>query len=306
MDFEPSARSKEYRERLLDFMDSHVYPNESVYSEQVRESGDPRFHPPVMEALKAKARSAGLWNLFLPDEEWGAGLSNLEYAPLCELMGMSLIGPEVFNCNAPDTGNMEILARYGTREQKQRWLAPLLDGQIRSCFSMTEPAVGSSDATNIQASIVRDGDAYVLNGRKWWTTGAARDRCRLAIFMGKTDPDGPAHRQQSLVLVPIPTTGVEVARDLYVFGYNDPEGHVEMRFSDVRVPADHTIGAAGNLKVELFKVFTTLAPGFAVVVADMNAADFNAGDNPRRFIRVHTETSDMSCPSMPRGMPFIP
>jgi acyl-CoA dehydrogenase len=233
-------------DRVTEFMSEEVLPAEPIYEQQLIDSGDPHFHPPVMEELKAKARSADLWNLFLSEDEWGAGLSNLAYAPLCERMGASLIGPEVFNCNAPDTGNMEVLARYGTEEQKQRWLIPLLDGEIRSCFSMTEPAVASSDATNIESSIVADGDDYVLNGRKWWTTGAGRERCKVSIFMGKTDPDGPRHRQQSMILVPLPSPGVEVVRDLSVFGYHDPEGHADMTFTDVRIPAENLLVGEGE------------------------------------------------------------
>ena len=214
--------------------------------DQIEESGDPHFHPPVMEELKGKARAAGLWNLFMPHPEWGAGLSNLEYAPLCELMGWSRIGPEAFNCSAPDTGNMEVLARYGTREQQERWLVPLLAGEIRSCFAMTEPDVASSDATNIEASIVPDGGEYVLNGRKWWSSGAMSERCRLAIFMGKTDPGAERHRQQSMVLVPFDAPGIEVVRNLQVFGYDDPEGHAEVVYRDVRVPVDHILVGEGE------------------------------------------------------------
>jgi acyl-CoA dehydrogenase len=233
-------------EQVREFMQSEVFPAEAVYEQQVAESGDPHFHPPVMEELKAKARSAGLWNLFLPDEKWGAGLTNLEYAPLCEEMGKSVIGPEAFNCNAPDTGNMEVLAQYGTAEQQQEWLVPLLEGEIRSCFSMTEPEVASSDATNIQASIVRDGDEYVINGRKWWTSGAASDRCKISIFMGKTDPEADRHRQQSMILVPLDTPGVTKVRNLEVFGYTHGEGHLEMTFEDVRVPAANILVGEGE------------------------------------------------------------
>jgi acyl-CoA dehydrogenase len=199
-----------------------------------------------MEDLKDKARAAGLWNLFLPDPEWGAGLSNLEYAPLAELMGQSLIGPESFNCSAPDTGNMEVLVQFGSRAQQERWLMPLLAGETRSCFSMTEPEVASSDATNIRSSIRRDGNEYVINGRKWWTTGAPRERCTISIFMGKTDPAAPPHKQQSMILVPLDTPGVEVLRTLSVFGYDEGEGHAEMRFTDVRVPAENLIQGEGD------------------------------------------------------------
>jgi acyl-CoA dehydrogenase len=233
-------------DQVRDFMRSEVFPAEATYHQQVEDSGDRYFHPPVMEELKAKARSAGLWNLFLPESDHGAGLTNLEYAPLAELMGQSLIGPEVFNCNAPDTGNMEVLAKYGTEAQQQEWLVPLLAGEIRSCFSMTEPDVASSDATNIQSSIVRDGDEYVINGRKWWTSGAGSDRCKISIFMGKTDFDAPRHRQQSMILVPMDTPGVEIVRSLSVFGYDGGEGHMEMRFTDVRVPADNILVGEGE------------------------------------------------------------
>jgi acyl-CoA dehydrogenase len=242
--FEYSERTRELRERLEAFMDEFVYPNEKTFHEQV-ETGDDRWStPPVMEELKKKARSEGLWNLFLPDSEYGAGLSNLEYAPLCEVMGRSLIAPEVFNCNAPDTGNMEVLARYGSPEQQERWLKPLLEGEIRSAFCMTEPDVASSDATNIQASIERSssGDEYVVNGRKWWSTGAGNRRCKIAIFMGKTDPEAPRYEQQSMILVPLDTPGVEIERTLSVFGYDEaPHGHAEISFDDVRVPAENII-----------------------------------------------------------------
>jgi alkylation response protein AidB-like acyl-CoA dehydrogenase len=221
---------------LLAFMDRHVYPNETVYQEQLR-TGD-RWRPPaIVEELKAKARTTGLWNLFLPESEHGAGLTNLEYAPLCEIMGRSVIAPEVFNLSAPDTGNMEVLVRYGTPEQKQRWLEPLLAGTIRSCFAMTEPDVASSDATNVRARIVRHGDEYVLDGRKWWISGAGDPRCKIIIFMGKTDPTAPTHQQQSMILVPTDTPGVTVKRMLTVFGYDDaPHGHAEIlcRFGPVQ------------------------------------------------------------------------
>jgi acyl-CoA dehydrogenase len=246
VDFAFTDRAKDLQDQVRDFMQSEVLPAEAVYREQVEASGNPHHHPQIMEDLKAKARSAGLWNLFLPDAEWGAGLTNLEYAPLAELMGWSVIGPEVFNCNAPDTGNMEVLAQYGTRAQQEQWLVPLLAGEIRSCFSMTEPEVASSDATNIQASIVRDGDEYVINGRKWWTSGAARDRCKISIFMGKTDPEAARHRQQSMILVPLDTPGVENVRTLSVFGYDEGEGHTEMQFTDVRVPAGNLLQEEGD------------------------------------------------------------
>src|SRR5262245_8896634 len=222
---EPSPQVAALRERLAAFMDEHVYPNERTYHEQV-EAGDRWQIPAVMEELKAKAKVAGLWNLFLPDREHGPGLSNLEYAPLCEMMGRSPIAPEAFNCSAPDTGNMEVLARYGTPEQRKRWLEPLLAGEIRSCFAMTEPDVASSDATNIRARIERRGDEYVLSGRQWWTSGAGDPRCKIIIFIGQTDPSAEPHRRQSMVLVPMDTPGVTVKRMLSVFGYDDaPHGH---------------------------------------------------------------------------------
>ncbi|WP_100010248.1 acyl-CoA dehydrogenase [Lentibacillus sediminis] len=243
MEFSYSDKVKELQKKLSAFMEEHVYPNEAVYKQQLDEQ-DSRWAavPAVMEELKQKAKAAGLWNLFLPDEEYGAGLSNQEYAPLCEIMGRSLIAPEVFNCNAPDTGNMELLARYGTAEQKRKWLGPLLAGEIRSCFSMTEPGVASSDATNIEASIVRDGDEYVVNGRKWWSSGAGDPRCQVAIVMGKSDPSSPKHKQQSMILVPLDTPGVKVERMLPVFGYDDaPHGHAEIHYDNVRVPAENII-----------------------------------------------------------------
>jgi acyl-CoA dehydrogenase len=246
MDFAPSPRAEEFRERLLAFMDERVYPAEPVYYEQIRESGQPHFHPPVMEELKAEARRRGLWNLFLPDEEHGAGLTNLEYAPLAEIMGRTKIASEACNCNAPDTGNMEVLHEFGTPEQKEQWLEPLLAGEIRSAFGMTEPDVASSDATQIGLRIERDGDEYVLNGRKWWTTNVLHPNCRILIVMGKTDPDAPTYQQQSMVLVPRDTPGVEVVRNLPVFGYHDPEGHGEVRFTDVRVPVSNIIAGEGQ------------------------------------------------------------
>jgi acyl-CoA dehydrogenase len=246
MDFEPSSRCSEFKERLGAFMDEHVYPAEAVYEQQLRESGDPHHQPAVMEELKAKARAAGLWNMFLPDDDHGAGLSNSDYAPLAEMLGRSPIASEVFNCSAPDTGNMEVLHQFGTDEQKERWLAPLLDGEIRSAFAMTEPDVASSDATNIQLRIERDGDDFVLNGRKWWTTNAMHPNCRVIIVMGKTSTDGPIHKQQSQILVPMDTPGVSIVRELSVFGYTDQDGHGEVDFSDVRVPASNLIAGEGD------------------------------------------------------------
>lgn len=246
MDFAFTPRVEELRERLLAFMESHVYPAESVYAEQVRGSGDPHFHPPVMEELKQEARARGLWNLFLPNEKWGAGLSNLDYAPLAEITGRSFIAPEALNCNAPDTGNMEILAEFGNAEQQEAWLVPLLEGEIRSGFSMTEPDVASSDATNIRLSIRRDGDDYVLNGRKWWTTGAMSPRCRILVVMGVTDPDADTYHRQSMILVPIDTPGVSVVRSLSIFGYDDGGGDAEIAFDDVRVPASNLLGEEGS------------------------------------------------------------
>ncbi len=248
MDFAHSPRVEELREKLLDFMDTHVYPNEELFEEQIEASGDRHFNPPIMEELKQEARSRGLWNLFLPNEEWGAGLSNLEYAPLAEITGRSpLIAPEALNCAAPDTGNMEILAEFGTRQQQERWLVPLLEGEIRSAFFMTEPDVASSDATNIQSSIVRDGDEYVINGKKWWSSGAASPHCKVGIFMGKTDPDADPYHQQSFIIVPMDAPGVEVVRELPVFGAFDGHGgHPEVHFTDVRVPASNLIGEEGG------------------------------------------------------------
>jgi acyl-CoA dehydrogenase len=247
MDFELSPQATDLRERLVDFMESHVYPAEATYEEQIHESGDAHFHPPVMEELKEEARRRGLWNLFLPHEtEWGGGLSNLDYAPLAEVTGRSAIAPEAVNCSAPDTGNMEILTMFGTDEQKERWLRPLLDGEIRSCFAMTEPEVASSDATNIECRIEADGDDYVINGRKWWISGAGSSRCKISIVMGKTNLDAAPHQQQSMVLVPMDTPGVEIVRDLLVFGYNDPEGHCEVLFRDVRVPRANLLGQEGS------------------------------------------------------------
>src|SRR5690348_6047333 len=243
--FEFPARVRDLESRLRAFMGEYIYPNEKLYHEQIA-TGD-RWKPtPIIEELKHKARAAELWNLFLPDHEYGAGLSNFEYATLCEIMGRSPMAPEVFNCSAPDTGNMEVLARYGTEEQKAQWLKPLLAGEIRSCFCMTEPEVASSDATNIQASIVRQGDEYVLNGRKWWSSGAGDPRCKIAIFMGKTDPAAPRHKQQSMILVPLDTPGVKLERLLNVFGYDEaPHGHGEISFTNVRVPVANLLLGEG-------------------------------------------------------------
>jgi acyl-CoA dehydrogenase len=250
MDFAPSAVAEDYLGRLADFMTAEVYPAEPVYATQrsaLAADGRPHHLPPVVDELKRSARARGLWNLFLPDPELGAGLSVLDYAPLAELSGRSpWLAPEAMNCSAPDTGNMEVLAAFGSPEQKQRWLRPLLDGEIRSCFAMTEPDVASSDATNIACSITRDGDSYVVTGRKWWITGAADPRCAVAIVMGKTDPDAAPHRQQSMVLVPLDSDGVEVVRALPVFGYLDQQGHCEIRFDGVRVPASNLIGEEGG------------------------------------------------------------
>jgi acyl-CoA dehydrogenase len=244
MDFEFSARTQELQRRLQIFMDENVYPNETRLEEEIQRN---RWSPTkAIEELKPQARAAGLWNLFLPGDAGGAGLTNLEYAPLCEIMGRSPMAPEIFNCSAPDTGNMEVLARYGTPEQKERWLKPLLAGEIRSCFAMTEPAVASSDATNIQASIVREGSEYVLNGQKWWTSGAGDPRCRVAIFMGKTDSTAPPHRQQSMVLVPMDAPGVKIERMLQVFGYDHaPHGHGEVTFTNVRIPTSNLLFGEG-------------------------------------------------------------
>lgn len=243
---DPSPRTQELHERLTAFMDQHIYPNEQAYFEQL-EVGDRWQPPPLMEELKAKAKADGLWNLFLPESDHGAGLTNLEYAPLCEIMGRSPIAPEAFNCSAPDTGNMEVLARYGTTEQKKRWLDPLLSGEIRSCFAMTEPDVASSDATNIRSRIERRGNEYTINGHKWWTSGAGDPRCKLAIFMGKTDPAAASHQQQSMILVPLDSPGVTIKRMLTVFGYDHaPHGHAEILFENVHVPAENILLGEGR------------------------------------------------------------
>ena len=246
MDFEYSQKVKNLQEKVTNFMNESVYENEDVYKKQVEEGGRWCI-PEIMETLKAKAKSEGLWNLFLPDSNLGAGLTNTEYAPLCEIMGRSPIGAEVFNCSAPDTGNMEVLVRYGTEEQKKEWLTPLLNGDIRSSFAMTEPDVASSDASNIQASIIRDGDYYVINAKKWWTSGAMDPRCKIMIFMGKTDPSADKYKQQSMILIPFDTAGVKVLRHLPVFGYDHaPHGHAEVEFKDVKVPASNIILGEGR------------------------------------------------------------
>jgi acyl-CoA dehydrogenase len=246
MNFEPSAKVKELQKRVQQFMDEHIYPGESTYMEQIH-AADAWRTPPIMEEWKARAKAAGLWNLFLPESEHGAGLTNLEYAPLCEIMGRAWMAPEAFNCSAPDTGNMEVLARYGTAEQKKEWLDPLLDGKIRSVFCMTEPGVASSDATNIQSSIARDGDSYVINGSKWWSSGAGHPLCKISIFMGKTDTSAARHKQQSMILVPLDTPGVKIKRLLPVFGYTEaPHGHAEIHFENVRVPASNILLGEGR------------------------------------------------------------
>ena len=245
MNFEFSDKVKILQRQVQAFLDEYIYPNEQRFYDEIEQN---RWSPArIVEELKLKARAAGLWNLFLPDSEHGAGLTNLEYAPLCEMMGRSAMAPEVFNCSAPDTGNMEVLARYGTSEQKERWLKPLLAGEIRSCFAMTEPAVASSDATNIEARIVRDGSHYVINGRKWWTSGAGDPRCKIAIFMGKTDPSAQPHKQQSMILVPMDVPGVKIERMLTVFGYDHaPHGHGEVVFENVRVPISNVLLGEGR------------------------------------------------------------
>ena len=246
MYFDYTPKVQALRQKLQAFMDEHVYPNEATFERQARE-GERWKVIPIIEDLKPKARAAGLWNLFLPESEKGAGLTNLEYAPLCEIMGRVSWSPEVFNCSAPDTGNMEVITRYGTDEHKKKWLEPLLAGEIRSCFAMTEPEVASSDATNIQSSIVRDGDEYVVNGRKWWSSGAGDPRCKIAIFMGKTDPTAPKHKQQSMILVPFDTHGVKIERMLSVFGYDHaPHGHAEVSYTNVRVPVSSLLLGEGR------------------------------------------------------------
>jgi acyl-CoA dehydrogenase len=251
MDFAYSERTQELQARLNAFMDAYIYPGEARFEAEVAENrrkGNAWVQTKTIEELKEKAHAQGLWNLFLPESEYGAGLSNLDYAPLCEIMGRSSIAPEVFNCSAPDTGNMEVLVRYGTAEQKQQWLVPLLEGKIRSAFAMTEPGTASSDATNIQARIERDGDHYIINSRKWWASGASDPRCKVLIFMGKTDPNNPdRHRQQSMIIVPMDTPGIKVLRNLPVFGYDEaPNGHAELSFEDVRVPVSNMLLGEGR------------------------------------------------------------
>ena len=248
MDFDYSPKVQDLRKKVSQFMDKHVYPNEQTFEEQLNSGPDRWQIPPIIEEIKERAKSAGLWNLFLPESEHGYGLTNLEYAPLSEIMGRVHWGSEVFNCSAPDTGNMEVISRYCTPEQQQEWLEPLLEGKIRSCFAMTEPAVASSDATNIESRIVRDGDEYVINGRKWWSSGMGDPRCKILIFMGKTDPDNPnRYLQQSQILIPRDTPGVNILRMLTVFGYDDaPHGHAEVEFKDVRVPASNMILGEGR------------------------------------------------------------
>ncbi|ERJ19363.1 acyl-CoA dehydrogenase family protein [Salinisphaera shabanensis T35B1] len=242
-----SKQAEDLHARLLAFMDEHVYPAEPVYEKQHEEAEDRWAWPPIMEELKAKAKAEGLWNLFLPESDYGAGLSNYDYAHLCEIMGRSPIAPIVFNCSAPDTGNMEVLERYGSEAQKKQWLEPLLEGKIKSCFSMTEPAVASSDATNIATEIKRDGDEYIVNGRKWWSSGAMARNCKIAIVMGKNDPNAEKHRQQSMILVPLDAPGVTIERPLHVFGYDHaPKGHAEIHYDNVRVPAENLILGEGR------------------------------------------------------------
>ena len=248
MDFNHTQKVLDLMDRLNAFMDEHIYPNEEAYREHFKTTDNLWKSPPLMDDLKEKAKNAGLWNLFLPESEHGAGLTNLEYAPLAEIMGRVFFASEVFNCNAPDTGNMEVIDRYGSEAQKEQWLKPLLNGEIRSCFSMTEPRVASSDATNIESPIVLDGDEYVINGRKWWSSGAMNKACKIIIFMGKTDPENPnRHKQQSMILVPMDTKGIEIIRPLSVFGYIDqPFGHAEINFDNVRVPKDNIILGEGR------------------------------------------------------------
>src|SRR5690606_15808773 len=246
MDFELTDRCKDYQARVQAFMDEHVYPHEATYHEQMAVAGSSHHQPQILEDLKAKAKAEGLWHLFHPDPQWGPGLKNAEDAPLAEIMGGVDWAPEVFNCNAPDTGNMEVLTHFGTDEHKEKWLKPLLAGEIASAFAMTEPRVASSDATNIEMTMVRDGDEYVLNGRKWWTSNAMHPNCKVMIVMGKTDPEADKHRQQSMMVVPIDAPGVTVLRNLQVFGYHDREGHAEVDFDNVRVPGNDLLAGEAD------------------------------------------------------------
>jgi acyl-CoA dehydrogenase len=246
MDFAPSPKVREFQDRLSAFMEEYVYAAEAVAQEQIAASGNPHHHAQIIQALKQRAHTAGLWNLFLPDQAYGAGLTNLEYAPLAEIMGRSPIAPEIFNCSAPDTGNMEILAEFGTAAQRRQWLEPLLAGEIRSCFSMTEPAVASSDPTNLQTRAVQDGDEYVITGRKWFTSNAFHPNCRIAIVMAVTDPDAPPHQRATMILVPLDTPGFELVRTLPVFHYIGEGGHAEVRYNDVRVPVTNRLGTEGS------------------------------------------------------------
>jgi acyl-CoA dehydrogenase len=289
VDFELSDKTKELQETLLEFMDSHVYPAEPVWREQVRESGDRYFHPPIMEELKREAQDRGLWNLFLPDDRFGAGLTNLEYAPLAEIMGRSIaLAPEATNCAAPDTGNMEVLSEFGSPDQQRDWLEPLLAGEIRSCFAMTEPEVASSDATNMQSRIERDGDSYVINGHKWWTSGAASKRCKISIFMGVTDPEADPHKRHSMILVPLDTPGVEIVRTLPVFGYDEGHGgHCEVIFDDVRVPASNLIGEEGS--------------GFAIAQARLGPGRIH---HCMRAIGMAERAFDLMCERAHQRFPF--
>jgi acyl-CoA dehydrogenase len=247
VDFELTDRCKDFQERVQAFMDEKIYPAETVYEQQMANAGDPNHQPAILEELKEEARRRGLWNLFHPHEEWGPGLTNAEYAPLAEIMGRSLhFAPESMNCSAPDTGNMEVLTLFGTDEHKEKWLKPLLEGEVRSAFAMTEPLVASSDATNIETRIERDGDEYVINGRKWWTSNALHQNCKVLILMGKTNPEGPPHKQQSMLVVPLDTPGITILRGLQVFGYWDREGHAEVLLEDVRVPVDALLSGEGD------------------------------------------------------------
>lgn len=281
MDFAPSTRTSELQARLLDFMSSHVYASEASYHEAEVKAGDGFVYPPLMETLKEAARERGLWNLFLPDDRWGQGLSNIEYAPLAEITGRSpFLAPEATNSAAPDTGNMEILAQFGTAEQQDRWLVPLLDGKIRSCFSMTEPDVASSDATNIRTRVERDGDDYVITGRKWWSHGAMGERCRLAILMGVSDPGAASHRRQSMILVPLDTPGVKIERTTSVFGYIDRlyGGHAMIHYDGVRVPASNLLGEEGG--------------GFAIAQARLGPGRIH---HCMRLIGMAERSFDMMC-----------